>query len=181
MKSRTAKQRAPKGLRAPIYILGVASAKLANMPKESAGILLFRKGEDCLEVFLVHPGGPYWKNKDEGAWMIPKGEFEDEDALTAAKREFKEETGLEVEGDFKKMEPIRQSGGKVVHAFAVEGDVDPDTIQSNTFEMEWPPRSGKQQSFPEVDRASWFILKEARKKMLESQRPLLDQLIELEA
>jgi predicted NUDIX family NTP pyrophosphohydrolase len=150
------------------------------MPKESAGILLYRRREGRLEVFLVHPGGPYWKNKDEGAWMIPKGEFEDEDPLAAAKREFKEETGFEVEGDFKSMEPIKQSGGKVVHAFALEGNLDPESIESNTFEMEWPPRSGKQQSFPEVDRAAWFTIEEGREKILKSQRPLLEELLRFE-
>jgi predicted NUDIX family NTP pyrophosphohydrolase len=146
------------------------------MAKHSAGILPFRKRDDRLEVFLAHPGGPYWKNKDEGAWMIIKGEFDDEDPLEAAKREFREETGFELKGPFKALEPVKQSGGKVVHAFAAEQNLDTKAIESNTFEMEWPPKSGKKQSFPEIDRAAWFGLDEARVKMLKSQRPLLDQL-----
>src|SRR5579862_6732951 len=123
------------------------------MSKQSAGILLYRKVEGQLEVFLIHPGGPYFKNKDEGAWSIPKGEFvEGEEALDAAKREFEEETGQKIEGNFTALKPIVQKSGKKVFAWAVEGDIDPDTIKSNEFEIEWPPKSGKKQSFAEVDR-----------------------------
>ena len=147
------------------------------MAKRSAGLLMYRRRNRELEVFLVHPGGPLWARKDAGAWSIPKGEFgADENPLDAARREFTEETGLTVTGRLQPLEPIRQSGGKVVHAWAVEGDGDPDAIRSNTFAMEWPPRSGRQQEFPEVDRAAWFTLDEARDKILRSQQPLLDQL-----
>lgn len=147
------------------------------MAKTSAGVLMYRRRRRELEVFLVHPGGPLWARKDEGAWSIPKGEFGvDEDPLEAARREFAEETGLAVTGRLQRLEPIRQSGGKVVHAWAVEGDIDADAIGSNTFTMEWPPRSGRQQEFPEVDRAAWFTLDTARSKILKSQQPLLDQL-----
>lgn len=150
------------------------------MAKQSAGILLYRRTDATLEVLLVHPGGPFWKNKDDGAWMIPKGEFTDEeDPLACARREFQEETGFEVKGPFAPLDPIRQAGGKAVLAWAAEGDLDAEKIQSNTFEMEWPPKSGRRQSFPEVDRAAWFDLAEARKKLLKSQLPLLDQLVEL--
>jgi predicted NUDIX family NTP pyrophosphohydrolase len=145
--------------------------------KVSAGLLLYRIRQGDLEVFLVHPGGPYWKNKDEGAWTIPKGECDsDADLFAEAKREFLEETGMEVEGDFHKLAPIRQPGGKVVHAWAVEGDLDPGDLRSNLFTMEWPPRSGRQQEFPEVDRGEWFPLPAARSKLLAGQRPLLDEL-----
>jgi predicted NUDIX family NTP pyrophosphohydrolase len=130
-----------------------------------------------VEVLLVHPGGPFWARKDLGAWSVPKGEFgEDEDPLEAARREFQEETGLAVSDDFAPLKSIRQAGGKVVHAWAVEGDCDPDVIRSNAFSMEWPPRSGTQQEFPEVDRAAWFTLQQARDKIIRSQQPLLDQL-----
>ncbi len=152
------------------------------MPRTSAGLLIHRVRDRGLEVFLVHPGGPFYAKKDEGAWSIPKGEYLDgDDPFTVAKRELKEETGLEVEGDFVKLETIRQSGGKLVTAWAIEADVDPGEINSNTFEMEWPPRSGRMQAFPEVDRAEWFALDQARVKMLKSQLPLLDQLEALRA
>jgi len=151
------------------------------MPTHSAGLLPYRKRNNQLEVFLAHPGGPYWKNKDEGAWMIIKGEFDEEEPMEAARREFKEETGFALDEPLQELEPVKQSGGKVVHAFVVEADLDPDEIESNTFEMEWPPKSGKKQSFPEIDRAAWFTMDEARKKMLKSQRPLLERLEALNA
>lgn len=147
------------------------------MAKRSAGLLVYRRTEGSLEVFLVHPGGPLWAKRDAGAWSIPKGEFDpDEDPLTAARREFTEETGFDVAGPFVALEPVRQSGGKVVHAFAVEGDCDPSRLRSNPFSMEWPPRSGHQQEFPEVDRGAWFTIDQAHDKILKAQRPLLDQL-----
>jgi predicted NUDIX family NTP pyrophosphohydrolase len=143
----------------------------------SAGILLYRDRPEGREVLLIHPGGPFWAKKDEGAWSIPKGELTDgEDALGAAQREFHEELGTAVTGEFMKLEPIKQKGGKVVHAFAARGNFDAAELKSNTFSMEWPPKSGRQQSFPEVDRAAWFDLETARKKILPSQLPLLDQL-----
>ena len=150
------------------------------MGKSSAGLLLYRIRKAAIEVFLVHPGGPYWKNKDEGAWSIPKGEFlPAEDPLVAARREFFEETGVAVEGELCALKPLRQSGGKIVHAWAVEGDLDPTTIVSNTFEIEWPPRSGRLQAFPEIDRGAWFALPEARRKILRGQVPLLEELAQI--
>ncbi len=150
------------------------------MPKRSAGLLMYRYRDEALEVFLVHPGGPFWARKDLGAWSIPKGEYRiDEDPLEAAQREFFEETGLTAAGPFRKLAEIRQKGGKYVQAFALQGDADPAALKSNTFTMEWPPRSGQQQEFPEADRAGWFGIEEARGKILASQQPLLDQLEEL--
>ena len=150
------------------------------MPKQSAGLLLFRvkpSGPARLEVLLVHPGGPFWAKKDEAAWSIPKGEFSDgEEPLAAAKREFEEEMGRTVEGTFLPLEPIKQPGGKRVLAWAVCADFDPTTLRSNTFSMEWPPKSGRTQQFPEVDRAAWFDLDMAKQKILKGQAPLLDQL-----
>ena len=147
------------------------------MPKKSAGLLLYRQSGKSVEVFLVHPGGPFWIRKDDGAWSIPKGEFADgEDTLEAAKREFKEETGFDVEGEFEAMLPIKQSGGKLVYAWAVQGDMDASAIRSNSFSMEWPPGSGQIQDFPEVDRGSWFDLNSAKRKILKSQLELLEQL-----
>ena len=147
------------------------------MPKLSAGLLLYRVTDDGVEVLLGHPGGPFWARKDAGAWSIPKGEFaEGEDALEAARREFHEETGLDARAPFLALAPIRQAGGKVVHAWAGEADFDAASIRSNTFTMEWPPRSGRTREFPEVDRAAWFDLPEARRRILASQAPLLDQL-----
>ena len=147
------------------------------MPKRSAGVLLFRRTGPQLEVLLVHPGGPFWKNKDDGAWSIPKGEYDpQEDPLTAAKRELAEETGLTVSGDLIALGEIRQPGGKVVTAWAVEEDCNPGEIRSNTFTMEWPPGSKKLQEFPEIDRAGWFPLSVARRKILKGQAELLDRL-----
>lgn len=148
------------------------------MPKKSAGLLLCRGDATLgLEVLLVHPGGPFWAKKDEGCWSIPKGEFGDgEDALAAAKREFEEELGVPARGDFIPLKPIRQSGGKLVYAWAVRGDFDPADLKSNLFSMEWPPRSGRLQEFPEVDRAGWFGIDAARRKILKGQAPLLDQI-----
>ena len=148
------------------------------MAKKSAGLLLYRKVDDSLEVFLVHPGGPFWAKKDDGAWSIPKGEFaEGEDALEAAKREFQEETGSEVKGTFEALEAVKQAGGKIVYAWATEGDIDSSAIRSNSFSMEWPPGSKKIREFPEVDRGEWFALAMARKKILASQSPFLDELL----
>jgi predicted NUDIX family NTP pyrophosphohydrolase len=149
------------------------------MPKKSAGLLLYRRNAHSgAEVFLVHPGGPYWRNKDEGAWTIPKGEFHDEDPLAAARREFEEETGsAPPDGHHIPLTPIKQKNGKIVHAWAVEGDFDPASLNSNEFETEWPPKSGRMQKFPEVDRAEWFAPDVARQKMLSGQGALVDELV----
>lgn len=145
--------------------------------KRSAGLLMFRRSKGALEVFLVHPGGPFWQNKDLASWSIPKGEYlEDEEPFTAALREFEEETGMSAAGDFQPLGEVRQPGGKFVKAWAFEGDCDASAIRSNLFSMEWPPRSGKTQEFPEVDRAEWFPLEVARSKILKGQIPLLDRL-----
>jgi len=144
--------------------------------KRSAGILLYRRAGDEVLVLLAHPGGPFWARKDEGAWTIPKGEFENEDALAAARREFAEETGSVPEGEFVALTPCVQKNGKIVHAFALEGDLDVNTIKSNLFEMEWPPHSGKRSEFPEIDRAEWFTLAAAREKINPAQRALLAEL-----
>lgn len=145
--------------------------------KKSAGILLFKKVKGNLVVFLVHPGGPFWKNKDEGAWSIPKGEFaNEEDPLLAAQREFEEETGQKITGDFVELKPVKLKSGKMVYAWAVEGDVDADHIVSNTFKVEWPYKSGRWQTYPEVDKAAWLTLDEARKKINMAQTALLDEL-----
>ena len=149
------------------------------MPKRSAGLILFRRRAGQLQVLLVHPGGPYFAKKDAGAWSIPKGEYTDgEDPKAVALREFEEETGLQPTGHLLSLGEVRQAGGKVVTAFALEGDLDPDTLRSNLFAMEWPPRSGRLQSFPEVDRAGWFTVAEARTKILAGQAPLLNRLSE---
>jgi len=148
--------------------------------KRSAGLLLFRRRGHALDVLLVHPGGPIWAKRDAGAWSIPKGEPNaDEEPLAAARREFAEELGASVDGHFIPLTPVRQPGGKTVYAFAVEADFDIRTIVSNTFTMEWPPRSGRRQSFPEIDRAEWFALDVARQKILAGQAPLLDELTRL--
>jgi predicted NUDIX family NTP pyrophosphohydrolase len=149
------------------------------MTKHSAGILLYRRGVGRIEVFLVHPGGPFWRNKDDAAWSIPKGEFEPpEEPLDAAKREVAEETGLQLEGPFLALAPQKQPGGKIVSAWAVEGEADPASLRSNSFALEWPPRSGKTQSFPEIDRAAWFDLETARRKIHRGQIGFLDDLAE---
>jgi predicted NUDIX family NTP pyrophosphohydrolase len=148
------------------------------MPKQSAGILMYRFDDEVLEVLLVHPGGPFNQNKDLGAWSIPKGEFEPgEDIFQTATREFFEELGSRVSGDFFQLEQIRQKGGKIVHAFAVEGDLDTDNFFSNTFEQEWPPHSGKFHDYPEVDQAEWFNIPTARQKINPAQTAFLDELL----
>jgi len=148
------------------------------MNKKSAGILLYRFVNHKIEFLLVHPGGPFWKNKDIGSWSIPKGEFEDdEEPLDAAIREFQEETGLEIKGEFITLAPARQKSGKIVHGFALEKNIDPEKIKSNTFSMEWPPKSGIEQDFPEIDKAGWFGINTAREKINPGQAPLLDDLI----
>ncbi len=147
------------------------------MRKLSAGLLLFREVAGRLEVLLVHPGGPLWARKDEGAWSIPKGEFEEgEGALEAARREVEEEAGFAPSGEAIPLQPLREPSGKWVHAWAMRADFDPAALKSNTFSMEWPPRSGRRQEFPEVDRAAWFPLEEARRKILKGQAPFLQQL-----
>lgn len=147
------------------------------MPKQSAGILLFKRTAVGLRVLLVHPGGPFWAARDLGSWTVPKGEIAPgEEPLDAARREFAEETGSAAEGTPLALPSIRQAGGKLVNAWAVEGDFDVATLRSGTFEVEWPPRSGRTASFPEVDRAQWFSLEEAARKILPSQQPLLSAL-----
>ena len=141
---------------------------------------MYRRVGGKLEVLLAHPGGPYWRRKDEGAWTIPKGEMDTgEDAIDAARREFAEETGIALSGPLEPLGEIRQRAGKRVLAFVVEGDLDVEAIKSNTFELEWPPRSGRKQTFPEIDRVGWFDLPAAHDKIIEAQRPLLDRLAEL--
>ena len=147
------------------------------MAKRSAGLLMFRGQGSDLQVFLVHPGGPFWQKKDLGAWMLPKGEYGDrEDPWTAAKREFEEETGTRPAGEFIPLGEVQQTGGKTVVAWAFEGDLDPAKLKSNSFRMEWPPKSGQTREFPEVDRGEWFPLPAARQKILPSQLPFLDRL-----
>jgi predicted NUDIX family NTP pyrophosphohydrolase len=150
--------------------------------RKSAGLLLFRRTAAAVEVLLVHPGGPLWAKKDEGAWSIPKGEIDaGEDPLAAARREFEEELGTPASGEFVELAPIRQASGKIVQAWAVEGDFDPATLTSGTFSMEWPPRSGHQQHFPEVDRAEWFSVNDAKRKINKAQTALLEQLVSVVA
>lgn len=147
------------------------------MPVSSAGLLCYRRSTTGLELLLVHPGGPFWARKDEGAWSIPKGEHgEDEEPMEAARREFEEETGVTADGPLLELGSVRQTGGKIVSAWAFEADFDATGIRSNTFSMEWPPRSGRRQEFPEVDRAEWFPLTEARRRILKGQLPLIDRL-----
>jgi predicted NUDIX family NTP pyrophosphohydrolase len=144
------------------------------MAKISAGILLFRRRPPDLEVMLVHPGGPFWAKKDLGAWSIPKGlADEGEDLLAAAKREFLEETGMAVDGEFLDLGAHKQPGGKIVVAWAHEGDFDPALLKSNTFAIEWPPHSGKTAEFPEVDRAAWYLIDEALEKISKGQKPIV--------
>lgn len=158
------------------------------MPKQAAGILLFRRpstspgagGRAGLEVLLAHPGGPLWARKDAGAWTLPKGQFTDDEApLDAAKREFEEEMGSKPSGDFQPLGTLKQPSGKIIHAWAAESDFDVTTVKSNLFSMEWPPKSGRMGDFPEVDRAGWFSIDEARLKILKGQSPFLDRLLAL--
>jgi predicted NUDIX family NTP pyrophosphohydrolase len=145
--------------------------------KQSAGLLLYRRSFSTIEIFLVHPGGPFWKNKDEAVWSIPKGEFNDsEEPLQAATREFLEETGIAVSGNFMELNPVIQKGGKKVFAWALEKNIDAANIHSNTFEMEWPPKSGKFQSFPEIDKGEWFTIDVAKQKINKMQEDLIEQL-----
>ena len=145
--------------------------------RKSAGILLYKRAVDGISVLLVHPGGPFWAKRDLGAWSIPKGEYsDDEQPEAAARREFAEELGQDFPGALQPLGEVRQKGGKLVVAFAAEGDFDVAALGSNLFEMEWPPRSGRRQSFPEVDRVEWFLLPAARQKIIAGQRPLLDSL-----
>jgi predicted NUDIX family NTP pyrophosphohydrolase len=147
------------------------------MPKRSAGILMFRRRGGEIEVLLMHPGGPFWAKKDAGAWSLPKGEYaQGEDALAVAKREFEEETGARPDGKFLPLGEVVQAGGKIVTAWALEGDFDPATLTSNRFELEWPPNSGRKVSFPEVDRALWFSPAEARQKILPAQHEFITRL-----
>jgi predicted NUDIX family NTP pyrophosphohydrolase len=150
------------------------------LPKQAAGILLYRQSPRGLEVLLAHPGGPLWARKDLGAWTIPKGQFgQDESALDAARREFEEEMGSPASGAFAELGALRQPSGKIVHAFAAESDFDVTRVQSNLFSLEWPPRSGRTGEYPEVDRAEWFSIDEARKRILKGQEPFLDRLLSL--
>jgi predicted NUDIX family NTP pyrophosphohydrolase len=150
------------------------------MPKQSAGILLYRMTDNQPQVFLVHPGGPFFRKKDEGAWSIPKGEYIDgEDPLAAAQREFGEETGQSISGNFVKLQPVKQKSGKIVQAWAIEGDIDHNAIISNLFEIEWPPKSGKRVSFPEIDRAGWFTIDIAKQKIIPGQLGLIEELEKL--
>ena len=147
------------------------------MPKVSAGLLLYRVRDGELEFLLAHPGGPFWKDRDAGAWTIPKGEInEGENPLAAARREFEEEVGLKPDGEFMELTPIQQKGGKIVRAWAVEGDGDITNIKSNLFQMEWPPNSGRFQTCPEVDRAAFFRIQEAKSKINSAQIPFLEEL-----
>jgi len=151
------------------------------MAKRSAGILLHREGHDGREVLLVHPGGPLWARRDDGAWSIPKGEYDEgEEPMACALREFEEELGsaLEHVGELVELGEVRQRNRKVVTAWAAEGDLDPEAVRSNTFSMEWPPRSGRRREFPEIDRAEWFTLARAREKLVEAQAAFVDRLEE---
>jgi predicted NUDIX family NTP pyrophosphohydrolase len=149
------------------------------MPKRSAGLLMYRYRNCAVEVLLVHPGGPFWAKKDLGAWSIPKGEYaEGEDPLEAAGREFEEETGFAAGGNLIELGEVKQSGGKTVIAWAFEGDCDPGELRSNTFSMEWPPRSGRRIEAPEVDRAAWYGVEDAKARLLTGQRAFVDRLLE---
>ncbi len=149
------------------------------MPKQSAGLLMYRLRDRRIEIFLVHPGGPFWAKKDLGAWSIPKGEYaEGENSLDAARREFTEETGFAAEGNFVDLGTVKQAGGKIVSVWAVEGDCDPAKLRSNMCMIEWPPRSGRKIEIPEVDRGAWFTVEEARERILKSQEPIIDLLLE---
>jgi predicted NUDIX family NTP pyrophosphohydrolase len=149
------------------------------MPRLSAGLLMYRIKDEAIKFLLAHPGGPYFVNKDEGAWSIPKGEPDtEEDLLITAQREFEEETGVKPTGPFIPLKPVKQKGGKIVHAWAVEGHCDLSVIPSNTFTMEWPPKSGQQMEFPEIDRAEFFDLETAKTKIVSGQTGLLDELVQ---
>jgi predicted NUDIX family NTP pyrophosphohydrolase len=167
-----------------VRLLGEGAARLAPfvegaaMAQRSAGLLVYRRTDEGAELFLVHPGGPFWAMKDEGAWSIPKGLCESgEDLLTAARREFKEETGFSVEGAFLWLGSFKQPSGKVIEAWAVEHDLDPDALHSNMFSMEWLPKSGRTAAFPEVDRAAWLPPDEALRKVTKGQRPIIEELM----
>jgi predicted NUDIX family NTP pyrophosphohydrolase len=150
------------------------------MAKQAAGILLYRRGRAGLEVLLAHPGGPLWARKDAGAWTLPKGQFTDSELpLDAAKREFEEEMGSAPSGEFQSLGTIRQPSGKVIHAWAAEADFDVRTVKSNLFELEWPPKSGLTAEFPEIDRAGWFSIAEARIKIIKGQEPFIGKLLEI--
>jgi predicted NUDIX family NTP pyrophosphohydrolase len=150
------------------------------MPKKSAGLLMYRRHHGVLEVFLVHPGGPFWAKKDAGSWSIPKGEYTPgEDPLKVAKREFQEETSFKASGEFVPLTPRKQPSGKVITAWAFEGDCDASAIKSNTFLMEWPPHSNRRQEFPEVDRAGWFSISVAKEKIIKGQSGFLDELTKI--
>lgn len=150
------------------------------MSKMSAGILVYRFRAGVLEVLLVHPDGPIWSKKDSGSWSIPKGKYTDkEDPFIVAKREFQEEIGFQANGDFVPLKPLKQPSGKIVSAWVLEGDCDTSKVQSNTFKMEWPPRSGKQQEFSEIDRAEWFTIEMVKKKLLKGQVGFIEELCEL--
>jgi predicted NUDIX family NTP pyrophosphohydrolase len=154
------------------------AARTTTMKKASAGLLLYRRVDGALQLLLVHPGGPYWARKDAGAWSIPKGEIEaGEEPLAAARREFAEETGASVDGEFLPLQPVKLRSGKVVRAWALQADFDPAALSSNLFSMEWPPKSGQQREFPEADRAGWFGIDEARVKIHPGQAPLIDDLL----
>lgn len=162
------------------YFAGISSRLKSTkcfMQKKSAGILLYRFHNDLPEVFLVHPGGPFWAKKELGSWSIPKGEFEEtESPLDAAIREVEEETGTKLKGDFIELAPVKQKSGKLIYAWALRGNIDPATIISNTFEIEWPPKSGKKKVFPEVDKAAWFTMDDAKEKIIAGQVGLVNEL-----
>jgi predicted NUDIX family NTP pyrophosphohydrolase len=170
-----------RNLRLPLHLAISYSARRIFMAKRSAGLLMYRRGSRRqLEVFLVHPGGPFWAKKDMGAWSIAKGEYvEGEPPLEAARREFEEETGFAAEGSFLELGTVKQASGKVVSAWAFEGDCDPVKLTSNRCQVEWPPRSGRMIEIPEVDRGGWFSIGEARARILKSQAPFLDRLGQL--
>jgi predicted NUDIX family NTP pyrophosphohydrolase len=151
------------------------------MPKTSAGILVYKNIKDAIVILLVHPGGPFWAKKDLNSWSVPKGEFnEPEDPFEAAKREFSEETGYFLpDGEFIRLETVKQPGGKIVHTWAVKGDLDVSELKSNQFSMEWPPKSGKFKEFPEIDRAEWFTVETAKMKIVKGQIPILENLEKL--